>query len=417
MATPATETAASPSPEPPAERTGPPSPNRAASWAAVVVPLVALAILLGVLLSSDPLRDLTTAPPAEAVAVERVTLNDGAVELRVRNDGAEPVTIAQVLVNDAYWDHATSRRTLERYESATVDLTYPWQDGLPLVVTFVTATGLTFEHDIEVATLTPPFDGQTLARYAWIGLLVGAVPVAIGLLWLPAIGRASRTILRAVLAFTVGLLVVLLVDTVAEGLELAGEAPVSLRGLQVFAGAGLAVLVAMAAIDRALGAGRAAGLATAYLVAAAIGLHNAGEGIAIGAAVATGQLALGSSLLVGFAVHNSTEGLAIASPLAGGNGGDRGGGGGRVALPHLAGLVAAAGGPTVLGAWAGGLAFSPLWAAAMFGMAAGAIAQVVLTLGRLLLGTEDAEPGITPPVAVGFVAGLAVMYVTGLLTA
>ena len=61
--------------------------------------------------------------------------------------------------------------------------------------------------------------------------------------------------------------------------------------------------------------GRASG-ASALLIAIGIGLHNLGEGVAIGAAYAVGSLALGAFLVVGFALHNTTEGLAIVAPLA-----------------------------------------------------------------------------------------------------
>jgi ZIP family zinc transporter len=61
-------------------------------------------------------------------------------------------------------------------------------------------------------------------------------------------------------------------------------------------------------------------------VAVGIGLHNLGEGLAVSSAVAAGEVALGASLVVGFAAHNAIEGLAIAAPL-----GDSGGAG--VPLP------------------------------------------------------------------------------------
>jgi zinc transporter ZupT len=377
---------------------------------AVLVPLAGLALLLVALVAFDPLRSLSTAPPTEALAVERVTLSEGEVEMRVRNDGAEPVTLAQVLVNDAYWQFTASRDRLDRFETSTVEVAYPWEEGLPLRLTMVTSTGLTFEHDIEAATLTPRVGTGSLGRYALIGLLVGVVPVAIGMLWLPALRRASSTVLRAVLAFTVGLLAVLLVDTIAGGLDLAAASPASLGGLQVFVAGALAALAAMAAVDHLVArrSGAAGGLTTAYLIAVGIGLHNAGEGIAIGAAVAAGELALGSSLLVGFAAHNSTEGLAIATPLASPVARES-----RIPASHLVALVAIAGLPTVLGAWTGGLAFSPLWGAALFGVAAGAIAQVVIVLGRSLV----RDGGVTPAIAAAFVGGMAVMYLTGLLTA
>jgi len=380
---------------------------------AVVLPLAAMAILLAVLVAADPLRTISSAPPAEALAVERVTFDPGEIELRVRNDGPEPVTVAQVLVNDAYWNHTMSDRSLDRFQAATVTLAYPWQEGNPLRITMVSSTGLTFEHEVEVATLTPALDGAVLRRYAVVGLLVGVLPVAVGLLWLPALRRARPSVVRMVLAFTVGLLAILLVETVVEGLELAAAAPGSLGGVEVFAASALAVLAVMAALDHVVRRGRdarrtALGLTTAYLVAAGIGLHNLGEGVAIGAAVAAGELALGSSLLVGFAAHNVTEGIAIAGPLAGGDGQKVR----RLPYGHLVALVLVAGVPTIFGAWAGALAFSPLWAAAMFGIAAGAIAQVVITIGRSVL-----KESVTPQIAAGFVAGLAVMYLTGLLAA
>ena len=87
----------------------------------------------------------------------------------------------------------------------------------------------------------------------------------------------------------------------------------------------------------------------ALLVAVGIGLHNLGEGVAIGSAYAVGALALGAFLVVGFALHNTTEGLAIVAPVAQ-----------RAAVARrgspLLGLIAGA--PAVLGAWIGAAAFN-----------------------------------------------------------
>jgi zinc transporter, ZIP family len=155
------------------------------------------------------------------------------------------------------------------------------------------------------------------------------------------------------------------------------------------------------------GKGRAlGGLVLAYLIATGIGLHNLGEGLAVGAALATGEVALGTFLIIGFAIHNTTEGLAIVAPL----GTFRT----RPSLWHFIGLGAVAGLPTVLGAWGGGFAFAPGWATLAFGVAAGAIGQVIWQISR----SVSKEHGLASPFgAVGLMAGILFMYATGLLTA
>jgi zinc transporter ZupT len=104
-------------------------------------------------------------------------------------------------------------------------------------------------------------------------------------------------------------------------------------------------------------------------------------------------------------VHNTTEGIAIASPIAGGD----------VEVPpswpHLGALVLIAGAPTIVGAWAGAFLFTPAWAAFAFGLAAGAIAEVIWSIGRRLVAS-----GVPGAVALGFLSGVAVMYTTSLLT-
>ena len=139
-------------------------------------------------------------------------------------------------------------------------------------------------------------------------------------------------------------------------------------------------------------------------MAIGIGLHNLGEGLAIGSAYAVGSLALGATLVVGFALHNTTEGLAIVAPVARE-------GSARLRRLVLLGLIAGA--PAVLGAWIGASAFQPGLAALMFGIGAGAIAQVVVQIAPQI---RDGGGRFLHPLAVGgLLAGLAVMYVTGLL--
>jgi zinc transporter, ZIP family len=379
--------------------------RRSAGW---LGPAALAAVMVALLFWLDPIGSLREVPPVEEVAVERTVLNEGEIVLDLRNDGPDPVTISQVLVNDAYWAFDAGDDTLGRLESTTLSIPYPWDEGMPVHVSLITATGARVDHEIEAAALTPESDSGTLGVYALLGVYMGVLPIAIGLLWFPALRRASRHAIGFFLAFTVGLLAFLLVDTIGEGLELAGETGAALDGAGLFAIGALVALMALFFLEAELRrrAQVRAGLVLAYLIAAGIGLHNLGEGLAVGAALAAGEVALGTFLVAGFALHNTTEGLAIVAPL--------GREGTRPGIRHLLALGALAGLPTIAGAWAGGYAFSPAPAAFAFGIAAGAIAQVVWAVARSMKGDEALTSRWG---AGGFVLGLLVMYSTGLLTA
>jgi zinc transporter ZupT len=286
----------------------------------------------------------------------------------------------------------------------------------------ITATGATVGHAIDAAAESPDADIGFYGLMALIGLYVGVIPVAIGMLWLPWLRGAGARWMRFLLAFTIGLLAFLAIEALLEGTEIAGTGAAAFGGAAlVWLGAASAFL-ALAGIDAwirartgadsepsgdgALKGGSTAGLGyhAALLVAIGIGLHNLGEGLAIGSAYAVGSLALGASLVVGFALHNTTEGLAIVAPVAN----ERAA---RVRRLVLLGLIAGA--PAILGAWIGASAYQPGLAALMFGIGAGAIAQVVVQIAPHV---RDRAGRLLHPLAVGgLLTGLAVMYVTGLL--
>ena len=182
-----------------------------------------------------------------------------------------------------------------------------------------------------------------------------------------------------------------------------------MNGTSLFAIGALASVIGLFMLEKSLENRREQGLSgllLAYFIAAGIGLHNLGEGLAVGAALAAGEFALGTFLVVGFALHNTTEGLAIVAPI----GGEQT----RPAIRHFVALGALAGVPTIAGALLGGFAFAPAWVAFAFGIAAGAIAQVVWAITRSLpeQGRLTSAYG-----GAGFLAGLVLMYLTGLLTA
>ena len=378
--------------------------ERFPNWLAALLPALVVALLIVAFVKIDPIGSLREVPPVEELAFERTELTDGHISLRVRNDGPDTVTIAQVLVDDAYWAHEIGDRELGRLESTEIEIDYPWEPGLPVAIGLVTNTGVVIVHDIAAASETPEVDGRTLGIYALLGLYIGVIPVAIGLLWFPALRRASQNWLTFFLAFTVGLLAFLLIDTVEHGFEIASETGAALNGLGIFFIGALVAVAALMWLSTALDARRkvSSGLMLAYLIAAGIGLHNLGEGLAVGAALAAGEIALGTFLIVGFALHNTTEGLAIVAPLGAEEK--------RPSVWHFVALGAIAGIPTIFGAWAGGFAFSAFWGSFAFGIAAGAIAQVVWAITRSM--KERARSGSA---ALGFCIGLVAMYLTGLL--
>lgn len=379
----------------------------------VGVALLLIVAAAGAFKLFDEFVSLRAVPPVEELAIERVELDPDRVAMTIRNDGPDPVRVAQVLINDAYWNFEIGDPELGRLESTSITSDYPWEEGLPLGIVIVTSTGVTIEHEIAAATDTPDLGGSTFVTYALLGIYIGVIPVALGLFAFPFLQRMSRRWLGFFLALTVGLLAFLLVDTLGEGLELAGETATALDGLGLFAIGALLAIAILTTLEGRLAQGSSStdrsevkGLALAYLIATGIGLHNFGEGLAVGAALAVGEVALGTFLVIGFALHNTTEGLAIVAPL--------GRDGKRPPLVQFALLGVVAGVPTIFGAWLGGFAFAPAWATLAFGAAAGAIAQVIWTVVRSMKG--DAAITRSLP-ATGFAVGLLVMYATGLLIA
>jgi len=348
--------------------------------------------------------------PVEELAVERTKLVPGTIELTVRNDGPDPVSVAQVIVNDAFVSFRGAQAPIGRLGTAILAIEQPWIEGEAYEVALLTASGATITHAIDAAVRTPVANLSFYGLMALLGIYVGVIPIALGMLWLPWIRRIPASWMRFVMALTIGLLGFLAIDATLEGLELGGQGSQAFGGTAlVFIGAAVAFL-ALTGVSAWLRDRRRAGAAAgarasslATLIAVGIGLHNLGEGLAIGTAYTTGALALGAFLVVGFALHNTTEGLAIVAPIARS----------QPTLRRLAALGLIAGAPAVLGAWIGAAAFNSSVAAFLFGAGAGAILQVMVQLAPTL---RDEDGRMLHPRAVGgLLAGLALMFATGLL--
>jgi ZIP family zinc transporter len=388
-----------------------PAPERAPRrprWLAALVPLVILAAAIGLFVALDAPGLDRVGVPVEELTVERSVLRPGEIELHVRNDGPDPVEVRQVIVNDGFTSFTQSEEKIGRLGGAEVSIQYPWIEGEAYEVLLLTSTGATIDHAIDVAAETPDADLGFYGLMALIGLYVGVIPVAIGMLWLPWMRTVDMRWMRFLLAFTIGLLAFLGIDALLEGSELAGSGPAAFGGAALVWLGAVGAYLALAGVDawlRGRRRGEASGYRAAFLVALGIGLHNLGEGLAIGSAYAIGSLALGAALVVGFALHNTTEGLAIVAPAARDS---------KVSVRRLAGLGLLAGAPAVLGAWIGASAFHPSVAGLMFGIGAGAIAQVIVQIYPSIRDREGG-PVPSPLVAGGLLCGLLVMYVTGLM--
>jgi zinc transporter ZupT len=386
--------------------------RRPPAWALGVIPLLlvvgALALLLTV--GGETLEE-RTGPPVEELAVERTVLRTGEIELSVRNVGPDPVDVEQVFVNDTYVDFTESPEEVGRLASQTLRLDYPWQEGSPLLVTMVTSTGATVEHEVELAVATPEADAGFYGLMALLGTYVGVIPVVLGMLFLPFLAQVRQHWIRIFMAFTIGLLGFLAVDAYLEGSEIAAGSSGAFGGLELLFMGAAAAYLALVALDRYLMARRkeareagAGAFRLSLLVAIGIGLHNLGEGLAIGSAYAIGELALGAFLVFGFALHNTTEGLAIVAPLAKGR---------RPSLLALGALGLIAGGPAIVGAFVGASAYNPEVATFLIGIGVGAIAQVIVQLVPAM--RNQGGRALYPASVAGILAGVAVLYATGLL--
>lgn len=373
----------------------------------VLLPLILLVGVIALFLSRGGMQ-LESAAPVESLAIERYKLSNGIIEIFVRNTSAEPVTLAQVIVNDAIWPFSVSPSpTLDRLDRGVVIINYPWSLGEAYGVIIFTSSAIAFNLDIPVAFRTPEPSSASFWQFALIGIYVGVIPVFLGIFWFPALRQLGRRWMTFLMAITAGLLIFLGFDTLAEGLEKAAQVPGPFQGIGLLGIGAVSIFLLLDAISRRQAILRTSEASqrssVAYMIAAGIGFHNLGEGLAIGAAYNVGEIALSTFLVVGFIIQNITEGLGIIAPLLRE----------KPRLGQLALLGLIGGAPAVLGAWIGGFLPSPVLAALFFGIGTGAIFEVVYEIGKLIKKDTDREP-MPFVVFSGVVAGMLILWVTGL---
>jgi zinc transporter ZupT len=380
-----------------------------------IIPFVFLILLVAYIFG--PGSDLLDfGVPLPEITIEKVDFVDSEIQATIRNTGPIPVEVVMADINDRIQPAAVEPdRFLERFETALVRIPFEWNEAEPYIIGITIEDGTRFEKEIEAAApaLEPSFD--LVIFFAVIGTYVGIIPVMIGLLWLPFIKRISKQKYHFFLALTAGLLFFLAIDSIEEAIDVSDE---SLAGS--FNGTLLVATVTVLSflglyyvgnklIKKADSLKISKPVAIALMISIGIGMHNFGEGLAIGAAVGLGSIAFSTFLIVGFALHNTTEGIAIAAPMSRGKGLV-----GKAMIGKLAALGLIAGSPAIFGAWVGGFVYTPFTSVIFLAIGAGAIFQVIVVIMKWIRDEGDKNFSSAAVVS-GFAVGMLVMYLTSIL--
>jgi ZIP family zinc transporter len=419
--------------------------------AVALVPFVVLAAMIAFIFGPGQ-QFLGVGTPLPEISIERIEFQEtGRIIAFIRNTGPIDVTVAQADVNDRILPAAIEPgNELARLAEAKVIIPFPWNEGEPYEIGVTSSDGTRFSKGVDAAAPAPTPDIEQAAFFALIGTYVGIIPVLAGLLWLPFIRRLSLRKYRFFLSLTAGLLVFLGIDALVEGSEIAAQSVAGVFNSQILIAlitilSFLALMYASAKLggrskDRAaqeeeeeevdkisssydsMHTSQAKTwdqqqyqhlvvkpVAIALMISIGIGLHNFGEGLAIGASVVLGEIALSTFLIVGFMIHNTTEGFAIVAPLAKTRARR------MIGKMIIMGLIA--GVPTIIGTWIGGFIYSPVAAIIFLSIGAGAIFQVVFLIYYGIARSEADKGNIMSDASIiaGFAAGMLIMYVTGLM--
>ena len=375
--------------------------------------LVPIALLAGVILlfirTNGAGLNAEPAAPIEALQFDRTVLKPDQIELQVTNTSPQDMLISQIVINDSFWMFEVKPSpTIPRLGKATITLAYPWVQGEMYSLRLITANAVPFDHVIDVASETKAADSGTLLSFTLIGLYVGLIPVLLGMLWLPVLRGLSQQWVTFFTAVTVGLLIFLGIDAANEALEQARELGGAFQGVGIIGIGMVGTFMLLHALsrrqERMSGTGSSQRLSLALMVALSIGLHNFGEGLAIGASFAIGAASLGTFLVVGFIIQNITEGLAIVTPIVND----------KPSVLRLALMGVLGGGPAIAGAWIGGLSYSLQASVLFLSIGAGAVFVVVYELLRMMQ-KDTAQNPMPLTMFSGVTAGMLVLWVTGLL--
>jgi zinc transporter, ZIP family len=427
-----------------------------------LIPIVVLSGMIVFLFGPGQSFLLKSGNSLPEITIERIEFQDGKIVALMRNTGPTIVTVAQADINDRIQPAAIEpSKNLSRLAVAKVIIPFSWNPGEPYEVGITTSDGVRFKKSVEAAALAPIANTEQISFFTIIGTYVGIIPILIGLLWFPFIKRLSRSKYTFFLALTAGLLVFLGIDAIVEGNKIATENVAGVfNGQMLIAMVTIVSFLALlyvseklveranamekkkkeksetALVQQQLQPSSVSSMssysasakqqqfskpfAIALMISIGIGLHNLGEGLAIGAAVLLGKVALSTFLIVGFTLHNTTEGLAIVAPMARSAN--------KVIIRKLIGMGLIAGAPAIAGAWIGGFLYSPIAAIIFLSIGAGAIFQVVFSIiswiadnnnnvrsGNVQVEERRRKSWLNTSLIAGFIVGMVIMYVTSLM--
>ena len=387
------------------------------------VPIVVLAGMIIFLLSPYGQSLINTGIPLPQVTIEKVEFHENQILAFIRNTGPLEIVVSQADVNDRIQSAAIEPDSkIPRLGEAKVMIPFPWIPGTPYEIGITTSDGTRFSKSVEAAALAPSPDANQALLFTSLGVYVGVIPVMIGLMWYPYIRRISIGKYSFFLSLTAGLLVFLGIDALLEVNEIVNQnlaAVFNGQALSVLVTISSFIVLlytserlTQRAIEKAVlnknsffgfiflhrrisekpeksSTERQEGeiynksakvssstqevqiqlqryqqllkpLTISMMIAIGIGLHNFGEGLAIGAAMLLGEVALSTFLIVGFTLHNTTEGLAIVAPIAKIERSR------RMMIRRLVMMGLIAGVPTIAGTWIGGFLYSPMASSYIF---------------------------------------------------
>jgi len=373
----------------------------------LLLPIILLAGVIFLFLQTGGGLDLESPVPIENLTIERYRLEHGNITLSVQNTGPNTLTVASVIINDAVMPfEVTPSAEIPRLGRATVTIQYAWTEGEAYAARIFTSNAIPFGVEIPVAFVTPQPEAKTFWGFTLIGLYVGVIPIFLGIFWLPALRTLGKKWMVFLLAVTAGLLIYLGLDTLNEALEKAADLAPTYQGVGLIGIGAVVTYLLLDLVGKAGSSGRSEAsqrISLAWKIALGIGIHNLGEGLAIGASYNVGEIALGTFLVVGFIIQNITEGLGIIAPILKD----------RPSLGQLAYLGLIGGAPAILGAWIGGFTPSPILAVLFLAIGTGAIFQVAVEIGRLVQ-KDTSREALPVTVFSGVLTGMLLLWVTGI---